>query len=233
MALPLYLAMTAAEMTANSLLPPRCAYLSCHFSPWSRGLSNCPAALPEGAMLILDDSAPIRGHDAGLAAAQLSELVKLQRCGCILLDFQQPPSEESLAFVRELLPVLPCPVGVSERYAEGLDCPVFLPPLPLDMPLRDYLAPWAGREIWLDAAVESAVFTVDKDGCSITPLPPGPCPKHARRDEKLHCHYTLELTEDQANFTLYRTREDVLELLEEAESLGVKQAVGLWQELKQ
>ena len=232
MALPLYLAMTAAEMAVNASIPSHCAYLACHFSPWSRGLSNCPASLPEGSVLILDDSAPIRGHDPVLVGQQLARAVEESQCRCILLDFQRPPSEEVLVFVRKLLPALPCPVGVSELYTAGLDCPVFLPPVPLDMPLKVYLASWAGRESWLDAAVESAVFTVDKNGCSVTPLSPGICPEKPHRDEGLHCRYTLELTEDRAKFTLYRTREDVTALLEEAESLGVKQAVGLWQELR-
>ena len=232
MALPLYLAMTAAEITAISPLPSRCAYLSCHFSPWSRGLSNCPASLPEGSLLILDDSSPLQGHDAFLAARQLGQMAEAFRCPGILLDFQRPPAEESLAFVKNLLPALPCPVGVSELYAGGLDCAVFLPPVPLDVPLHSCLIPWQGREIWLDASAESAAFTVDKDGCRITPLPSGECPEDARKDERLHCRYTLELTEDAANFTLHRTREDVMDLLDAAEALGVTMAVGLWQELK-
>ena len=36
---------------------------------------------------------------------------------------------------------------------------------------------------------------------------------------------------DIAEFTLFRTREDTVDLLEEAEKLGVKLAVGLYQEL--
>ena len=50
-------------------------------------------------------------------------------------------------------------------------------------------------------------------------------------EPKLHCHYHIQLIDQKAEFTLYRTREDLDTLLEEAEALGISAAVGLWQEL--
>ena len=148
MALPLYLAQTAAEMAGNPL-SGSCAYMACHFSPGGRGLSNLPEMLPTGAMLILDDSSPMDGHDPALILDQLAELIARHRCESLLLDFQRTNIREQQELAKLLADTLPCPVGVSELYAHGLSCPVFLPPVPPDRPLSDYLQPWQGRETWL------------------------------------------------------------------------------------
>ena len=67
-----YLAMTAAEMAGNSVLPDRMAWMACHFSPSGVGLSNLPHWLPPGSLLILDDSTPIHDHDPQRVASELS-----------------------------------------------------------------------------------------------------------------------------------------------------------------
>lgn len=230
MALPFYLAMTAAEMGGKCPLPPHLGYMACHFSPYGAGISNRPCQLPEGAMLILDDSAPIGGHDPILITRQLAELVKRHKCGCVLLDFQRPGMEETAVLAGEIACALPCPVGVSELYGKGLDCPVFLPPVPADVSLKTYLAPWQGRDIWLEAAMDGQVITVTPKGAKCAPLASWTDPGSGYLDEKLHCRCHMNIADDAAEFTLYRTREDVDALLEEAEGLGVKMAVGLWQE---
>lgn len=230
MALPFYLAMTAAEMGENTLLPPCFGYMACHFSPYGVGISNRPCQLPEGAMLILDDSTPIGGHDPVLIARQLSELVKRYRCGCVLLDFQRPGIPETAALAGEIARALPCPVGVSRLYGSKLDCPVFLPPIPADIPVKTYLSPWLGREVWLEAAMDALVITVTPEGARRVPLASGTDTGNGYRDERLHCHCQITTGDDTAIFTLYRTREDLNALLEEAQGLGVTMAVGLWQE---
>ena len=63
MAMARYLAMTAAEMMGGAPLPGKTAWMACHFSPYSTGLCNLPAALPPGSLLILNDRTPIHGHD--------------------------------------------------------------------------------------------------------------------------------------------------------------------------
>lgn len=224
MALPLYLAQTAAEMAGNSL-PPRLAYMACRFSPCGGGLSNLPQALPPGAMLILDDATPMDGHDPALILRQLTG----QNCESILLDFQRPGIEAQRKLAKILVSSLPCPVGVSEVYAEGLSCPVFPPPVPPDMPLADYLAPWKGREIWLEAALEGIMLTLTEDGCTSASL--FDFPEDGLQDDKLHCHYSVDLAEKAAIFRLWRTREDLDALLAEAKSHGITRAIGLWQEL--
>lgn len=230
MALPLYLAMTAAEMRANATLPAKMGYMACLFSPYGTGLSNCPKALPEGAMLILNDRTPICGHDPQLITNQLVELVQTFKCGCVLLDLQRGGVDETGALVKAIAESLPCPVGVSELYAEGVDCPVFLPPVPPDVPVGEYLRPWQGREVWLEAALDGAVITLTEDGSACAPLPLGRHPEGGHRDERLHCHYIINM-EENARFTLFRIREDLDALLAEAEAFGTTRAVGLWQEL--
>ncbi len=229
MALPLYLAMTAAEIQKNSILPPRIGYMACHFSPYGTGLSNLPGSLPDNAMLILNDRTPIRRHDPELIGAQLESLISGLRCECILLDFQRPECEETLLLAEKLC-TLPCPVGISACYAADLNCPVFLPPVPLDVPLSEYLLPWKHREIWLEVALDGMEITLTETGYSSIPLP---CPDDFRgfSDLKLHCHYCIKTDTDRIKLTLSRTREDLEDMLLEAEPLGVTRAVGLWQEL--
>ena len=122
-------------------------------------------------------------------------------------------------------------MGVLETYARELECPVFLPPPPPHVPLQEYLAPWQGREIWLEAALDGEVITVTEKGSVSSPLPPAEIPENSLEDPALHCHYRSKTFDDRIDFTLWRTRDDLTNLLREAESLGVTLAVGLWQEL--
>lgn len=230
MAINRYLAMTAAEIASCSPLPPGLGYMACHFSPWGTGLTDCPDSLPQGAMLILNDRMPVRGHDPKHVTDQLRELVETLRCGSVLLDFERQGSTEAARMAGAIAAGLPCPVGVSALYARALDCPVFLPPVPQDTPLPDYLAPWDGREIWLEAALDSMVITLNPEGASLTrqPFPANPSPIHY--DAKLHCHYQIQV-DDSVRFGFHRRPEDLATLLAEAEALGVRRAVGLYQEL--
>lgn len=230
MVLPRYLAQTATEMAGNPA-PEKLAFLSCHFSPGGKGLSNLPPALPPGAMLILDDSTPMDDHDPELILKRLSDLIQQHRCEALLLDFQRPdvPGQRELAQL--LAASLPCPVGVSENYAQELFCPVFLPPVPPDRALPEHLAPWSGREIWLEAALDGIRLTLTKKGCATEPL--WDFPEDGRKDDRLHCHYAIESNADSAVFRLWRTMTDLNDLLAEAETRNVRKAIGLWQELGQ
>jgi len=231
MALPLYLAMTAAEIEGSPALPARMAYMACHFSAYGDGLSNCPKSLPEGSLLILNDRTPICGHAPAQITAQLEEILELNACWGILLDFQRPDVAETAVLAKYLVHALSCPVGVSAVYGRDLDCPIFLPPVPPDTQPETYLSPWRGREIWLEAALDGLEITLTEAGASTSALPFCEATENAHRDEMLHCHYHAQVSTAEARFTLCRTREDLDELLEEAESLGVAAAVGLWQEL--
>ena len=231
MALPLYLALTAAEFQFCSSLPERAAWMACHYAPYGLGLSNLPRELPEDAMLILNDRTPTQGHDPKRIVRQLKELSSTLHYKYILLDFQRLDSPENTAIAKTIVSAASCPVGVSETYALALECPVFLPPPPPHVPLQEHLAPWQGREIWIEAALDVEVITVTEKGSVSSPLPPAEIPENSLEDPALHCHYRSKTFDDRIDFTLWRTRDDLTDLLREAESLGVTLAVGLWQEL--
>lgn len=230
MAIPLFLAMTQMELRYTAPLPPKAAWMACHFSPYGTGLTDLPDGLPKGSLLILDDRIPEHGHDPALIAEQLGSTVKRLGCAGLLLDLQQEPSRNARTIVAQLVRSLPCPVAVPPPYAEALDCPVFLPPIPPHILPEDHLSPWTGREIWLEASMETVRLTISPNGCTCSPLPgeDPPCP-HC--DPSLHCHYAIHQENDDLWFTLTRTWQDLCELLEALHPLGVTTAVGLYQEL--
>ena len=100
MAIPQYLAMTAAEM-ALAPLPPHPAWMACHFSPYSTGLTNLPPKLRQGSLLILNDRTPIHCHDPERVCRELN--TALHRFGCVglLVDFQNPVCPETRVRVRK------------------------------------------------------------------------------------------------------------------------------------
>lgn len=223
-----YLAMTAEEIALCEALPEKLCWMACHFSPYGLGLTNFPRKLPEDGMLIINDRIPFRRHDPEYILQQLKEI----RFGSLLLDFQcgNDPAVQNLA--QKLVGALPCPVAVSPRYAEGLDCPVFLPPVPPDTLPESWFSKWAGRECWLETSFECLQYTVTGSGTTVSTLPHFTAPSANHLDERLHCHYAIEAADDRACFTLYRTAEDIFSLLEEARPYGVTRAVGLYQEWK-
>lgn len=232
MAIERFLAAVPAEIRENPGNISRLAYMGCHFSPYGRGLSGLPGALPPGSILMLDDRTPIRGHDPQLVCEQLAKVVDTLDCQAVLLDFQRPVTVEAAAMAQALVSSLPCPVAVSAPYATGrLSCPVCLPPVPCHVSVKDHLTPWQGREIWLELSTEGEDILMTSGGSEILPLSIAPGEGFA--DPTLHCHYTLTLSEEQARFSLWRTWEDLADLEKEAETLGVTKVLGLWQELCQ
>lgn len=230
MALPLYLAMTAAEISQSRQMPAHCAYMACHFSPYETGLSNIPQELPKGSLLILNDRTPVLGHDPDLIAQQLSQAAEVREADGVLLDFQRPGQPETHEIARAIVSALTCPVAVSEHYANDLDCSVFLSPPPLDRSLSAYIKPWQGRDIWLEAALDTIAIQVTEKGSRqvLVPYKPG-APLHT--DTRLHCNYRICAQPDQVMFTLERDANNLSALLEEAAVLGIARAVGLYQEL--
>ena len=225
-----YLAMTAAEFQSNLPRPEKLAWMACHFSPYGTGLTNLPQELPLNSLLILNDRTPIHSHDPQRIFDQLRQSVELFHCRGLLLDLQRPNCMET-ATVAEKLLALPCPVIVSECYAKPLDCPVFLPPVPLDRTIAEYISPWQGREVWLEAALDSLQITVTEDGCTRSPVGASVIREHAHSDNELFCHYTVSVSHDRAVFSLCRTKDDLNNLLSAAKTQGIANFVGLYQEL--
>lgn len=230
MATETFLAMTSAEIANNPGFPSKIGWMACHFSPYSTGLSNLPQWLPEGALLILNDLTPIRGHDQIRIGQQLLDRIETLHCCGLLLDFQRAECAETKALTGHLLQALPCPVVVSECYARDFDCPVFLPPVPPSCPLEEHIRVWTGRDIWLEIGWDGEQIRLTEEGSTFVPLPRFVPPDTGHYNAVLHCHYQTNVAED-VRFTLWRTQEDFAELLDEAEKLGITKTVGLFQEL--
>jgi hypothetical protein len=224
MAIPRFLAMTADEIRQTQVKPPQTAYLSCHFSLTNSGLTGLPDPSPGWDLIIVDDRNPILAHDPELVVTQLSTLSARR----VLLDFQRPPTSQTASMTNHLVQALPC--VVAAQHAGNLDCPVFLPPIPLTDTVGSHLQPWQGRELWLELALDAAKITITEAGSVINPiLHAQPVfPSHVSRE--LHCHYHIHVSDRTVDFTLFRTPEDLQDILEEANG-KISCAVGLYQEL--
>ena len=226
-----YLAMTAAEMKSCRKLPSHMAWMACHYAPYGTGLSNLPASLPEGAMLMINDRTPPQGHDPEYILWQLDKLKERCNIHSILLDFQQE-NPENADLAAALVKSSNLPVAVTESYARELECPVFLS-APLHLPLEEAFAPWKGRPIWLECAVFAEQICVTAQGASFHfPREAAEAPE-GFLDTQLHCRYKTQILQDSILFSLTRTREQIPDFLSEAERLGAELAVGLDQQLGQ
>ena len=202
--------------------------MACHFSPYGTGISNAPTALPPGSLLILNDRTPVCGHDPMRIAEEMAAIVQQLDCRGILLDLQQPAQPEIPAIVQAICNAAPCPVAVTEPYCQDTTCGVFLTP-PLNIPLWEFLAPWQGREIWLEAAVEWQDFCLTETGCTLEI--PGQMPAALPHwDPKAFCRYSLAVSPHSARFSLHRSQAELSAMMAAAE--GVACFVGLYQQLK-
>ena len=232
MEIPLYLAMTAAELQNAAALPPRLAWMACHFSAYGTGLSNIPRTLPPGSMLMLNDRTPICGHDPELVAQTLCNAAKNLDCNCIVLDFQGKDCNQLFDVIQRILQLSSCPVGVSALYAADFDCPVLVPPIPPHLPPDEALVPWKGRELWMELSAEGTEISVTEAGSRYTPLSDFVPSGKTHPEETLHCHYTITVEDKRILFQLGRTEEDHSSLLKSAKTNGVTKSLGLWQEMQ-
>ena len=232
MSINCYLAMTAAEFSSVEQLPKQVAWMACHFSCYGAGITNLPQELPVNSIVILNDRTPIHGHDPTEIAKQLSMLADIHGVRAFLLDFQRPNIEQTHNLVKYLTSTLGQPVGVTEYYARELSCPVFLSPPPLDAVLSEYLAPWNGREIWLEAAEDSQIITITKTENNISPLLDNHLSEPVFAEGDLFCHYHIETYDDRACIALHRNQDMLTKMLNAAEKMGVTTAIGLYQELR-
>lgn len=225
MAISIYLAASAAQISKMERFPKGTAWMACHFSASSSGLSNCPKSLPPGSLLILDDSAPIQDHDPERVRTELETLLANLSCSALLLDFQRPGGEEMASVLSESLP---CPVAVTDRYAHLSSGPVLLPPIPAYILTEKHLRHWNGREIWLELAKESCEIRLTEAGAALLGEAGNITGRH--HHDRLHCHYDIQIASNEVTFRLHRDTDDLSALLRECEAFGVTTAVGLLQE---
>ena len=224
-----YFAMTADEFTQAANLPGKKAWMACHFSPYSTSLSNLPSHLPEGSLLMLNDSTPPSKQVAESIRKTLESAIKTNKCAGLLLDFQRSGNPKTAEIIAALLE-MDCQVCVSECYAKDFDCPIFLPPTPLTIPLCEYILPYQNRQIWLDTALTCERINVTSSGSIAKPF--AATEDYPFQDVRLHCHYNIRVTDESIEFILKRTKADLEALIQEAASLGIAAIVGLYQELK-
>lgn len=229
MGIPLYLAMTRAEMQESSGLPPHLGYMSCLFSVYSSGLTNLPQSLPEAAILILSDQIPMSGHDPDIVLRQLNDVITQSKAESVLLDFQRPGNKEADRLVQTILSNIQIPVAVTPQY-HTKNAIAFLPPIPPELRAEEYLAPFQGQEIWLETALQCRNVTVTEQESVFDPL--CPAPQEQGLTEEGLCSYRISETEDGFRFSLFDTQETVIKKLEIASAFGVTRAVGLYQELQ-
>ena len=228
MAIILYLAMTAAEFHKNNSAYPHLAWMACHFSSYGTGLSNIPAQLPAGSILMVNDRIPVSGHDPQRIAAQIEDVTQQLQCNTILLDFQRPKDAQTLAITEAITQLDAC-VAATPAYAQELDCGVLLPPIPLTTLPQEHLAGWNGRKIWLEIALETYRIRVDQQGNQRLHADEK-WKNYLHRDQNLHCHYGIELQKEYVDFHLQRTVEDVDALIHTCSDLGVCGFIGLYQQ---
>lgn len=180
-------------------------------------------------MLILNDRTPIHSHDPALVAAQLRQIAEDLDVSAVLLDFQRPGCAAAAEVAAAVSCSMPCPVGVSELYADGLNTAVFINAPVLTQSLAEALAPWQGRELWLEAALSRAGWALTPEG-SVPEAPPS-AGEYPLSDPALYCCYRVEEAESALHFYIERGPEMLEALLDEGEKLGVTRAVGLFQEL--
>lgn len=227
MSIPVFLAMTAEELAKANPLPTYCGLMACHYSPGG-GLANFPHSLPAGSVILVDDSILPHKQNIDQILYELASCIHRFSARAVILDFQKSGLPENEALVNAAQ-TLPCPVIVSEMYGKDLRCPILLPPIPPSCLPKEYLAPYAGREIWLEITMETQTLTLTRDGCrtesnlrndALLPL----------YDEQLVAHYGVRCCEDAAIFTLRRDWHDLQNLLESTSQHGVTAAIGLYQE---
>lgn len=229
MDLSIYPAFAGAELEAMLRYTGKTAWLGCHLSAYGNGITPLPAALKHCDLLVLTDEMPPDGHDPKEVASELWSQAKTLGCERILLDFQRPPSEESMQIIHCVLEKAFVPVGVTPKHAQQLSCPVFLPPPPLWTPLEEAISPWTGREVWLEIAPESGCVTLTKDGSSYAPSETKP--DYPFTDHRLCLSYKTEVYANKASVFLHRGISNLPCWLKQADTLGIRAAVGLYQQL--
>lgn len=167
MSIPLYLAMTAADFSTAQAMPPRIAWMAMHFSVSGPGLSSRPHRLPPGSLILLDDQTPWNGHSLEAVCQETTDVLLRTGAAGLLLDFERPPTEETACLAQCLIQCCQeagCPIGMPPDYlGSGGEAAVFLPPLPCHRTPEQALAPYHGREIWLEAAAGGCQVTLGAD----------------------------------------------------------------------
>ena len=226
MALPVYLALTEAEFRLLPRKPAHLAWMGVSFTE-NGTLGGFPEVFPLGGILTVNDASPLPEKCPPEATIALRQWVERFRPSAVLMDMQRSGAAPEV--LKALASSLPCPVAVSAPYAHVLSGPVLLPPVPLYRDPEKFLAPWAGRGIWLEISPLGQIVQLTKKCREICFAPvspvqkefPGPCSRYAIRKGP-----------DFIEFRFRRTSEDTAALFATAEKHGVTKLFGLYLEYR-
>lgn len=239
MSIALYLAMTATDFSHCPLLPEPVAWMALHFSAGGRGLSNCPAALPPGSLLILDDQIPWAGHSGDMVCRTVEALLLNTGSMGLLLDFERPARPETRSLAAALAACcrdLGRAIAMPPDYLEGGEAAVFLPAPPCYADPAKVMAPWQGREVWLEAALTGYQAEIRAGGVEIQPRQPEALAELAAGEQiflapRRLFQYVSRGSSRGVTVDLFDTPESLRARLPAWEALGVSLAVGPWRRL--
>ena len=188
----IYVVITGEELAKCSHLPPKIAYLGCHFA--GGHLTNIPQGLPEGSMLLIDDRNP--PGDLPDAFARLSPL--LPQLSGIYLDFQKKSTGRFFAegFVKK------SPIPVGTPFA-GLGIPVFSARELHTLPQK------RSFPFWQEGVLSCWELKITKEGCQKKEIPRTEG-FSGFEDKRLFCRYAVSVSEEAAVFTFQNTKDDLL-----------------------
>ena len=226
MALPVYLALTGAEFRLLPRKPAHLAWMGVSFTE-NGTLGGFPEVFPLGGILTVNDASPLPEKCPPEAIEILQQWVERFRPSAVLMDMQRSGAAPEV--LKALASSLPCPVAVSAPYAHVLSGPVLLPPVPLYRDPEKFLAPWAGREIWLEISPLGQIVRLTKKGREICFAPVSP----VQKEFPCPCsRYTIRKGPDSIEFRFWRTKEDTAALFATAEKHGVTKLFGLYLEYR-
>lgn len=220
-----YHLMSPGEIHKFSPSAPVAVLLCC--APFSPGLLIGPSRLPKGSVAVFTDRVTPTFHQSGRIAGELKALMKTLHSPALILDW----TGELSPWLEELLKQL-CGVQlVLPPHLAGKEDSAVLVPSVVEKSLEDLLAPWNGRQIWLDMVSSAAQLTLTRNGCEVVPWQAS-IREGDLYDETLCCQYRVETAQEEARFYLYETQQTRMKKLEKARSLGVAGAIGLWKDFK-
>ena len=234
MPIPFFLAIYAHDFPALPRLPPKVAWMSAHFSTSGPGMSNLPAKLPPGSLIILDDQTPWAGHSIETVCREMTAVLMRTEAYGLLLDFERPPEEETLLLTNALgqcCRELGIPMGAPESYATDPGIAIFHSPLPCQIPPEVLCPP--GRAVWLDVSPtaflahigpDSTTGNLTEDEVSFSDE------SQIFTDPALHCLYRSQPSDNGIDLLLYHTPQSITAMLETQELPGIQLALGLYRD---
>ena len=83
----------------------------------------------------------------------------------------------------------------------------------------------------MELATEAEIMTIAEDYSTVTTIDPPPEGVPLEQAQKTHSLYRIEKEIDKVSITLVRNRPQVLKVMEDATTMGIRTFIGLFQQL--